>query len=183
MSLVEELLARWLVQDIQGVEPRIVTLEEPIRAIGLVMETDQGRARRDVARMGRSYLAIQQRVEIPNRREPWGVLAIRQDLDRTAATFTYMVGDVVTSLERVPEGLRGFEAPAGTYAVFPVRARNRLGWGLAVSQARKYAYETWLPKSSYRKADGGIDDFEYHDARCARRPNPEIDLYVAVTKW
>jgi AraC family transcriptional regulator len=82
----------------------------------------------------------------------------------------------------VPEGLVGFEIPAATYAVFPVRSRNRLGWGLAVNRAKKYAYESWLPRSPYRPA-GSVDDFEYHDARCVRKPNLEIDLYVAVTKW
>jgi AraC family transcriptional regulator len=182
MSLVERLLARWLVHDIEGIEPRIVTLEAPIQVVGLTMATDLARARRDVARMGRNYLAIQQRFEIPDRKVPWGVVAIRKDLDRAAGSFTYMVGDVVTSLERVPEGLVGFEIPAATYAVFPVRSRNRLGWGLAVNRAKKYAYESWLPRSPYRPG-GAVDDFEYHDERCVRKPNLEIDLYVAVTKW
>jgi predicted transcriptional regulator YdeE len=75
--------------------------------------------------------------------------------------------------------MQAFEIPAIKYAIFPVRPRNRFGWGLAIANAKGYAYTVWLPASGYEPA-GVIDDFEYHDERSTRKQNPEIDLYVAV---
>jgi AraC family transcriptional regulator len=92
-----------------------------------------------------------------------------------------MMGDVVTSFEQVPDGLTEFEIPVGTYAVFPVRPKNRFGWAIAIANTKRYAYGVWLPGSGYEPA-GTIDDFEYHDERSTRKRDPEIDLYVAVTQ-
>jgi AraC family transcriptional regulator len=80
-----------------------------------------------------------------------------------------------------PEGMTAFEIPALTYAVFPVRPRNKAGWGMAIANAKGYAYTAWLPKSGYEPA-GVIDDFEYHDERSTRERSPEIDLYVAIKR-
>lgn len=99
--------------------------------------------------------------------------------DREKGTFSYLLGDVVTSLEKTPVGLVSFEIPAITYAVFPVRPKNRFGWGIAIANTKRYAYNVWLPDSDYEPA-GVIDDFEYHDERSVRKNNPEIDLYIAI---
>ena len=64
--------------------------------------------------------------------------------------------------------MHAFEIPAITYAVFPVRPRNRLAWGPAIANAKGYAYTAWMPGSGYEPA-GLIDDFEYHDERSTRR--------------
>jgi len=181
MKLVEWLLTRWLVNDIAGVEPRIVTLEAPIQLVGLSMRTDQRTLRKDMASLGRRYLSLKQQHEIPNRREPWAVVGVRTDFTPATGAFRYLVGDVVTSLEQVPAVMVGFEIPAATYAVFPVRPKNRIGWGLAIAAAKRYAFDDWLPRSPYR-AGGAVNDFEYHDERCTRKRDPEIDLYVAVTR-
>jgi AraC family transcriptional regulator len=77
--------------------------------------------------------------------------------------------------------MSAFEIPAITYAVFPVRPKNKRGWGMAIANAKGYAYTTWLPKSGYEPA-GVIDDFEYHDERSTRERSPEIDLYVAIKR-
>ena len=79
------------------------------------------------------------------------------------------------------EGLVAFVIPAITYAVFPVRPKNQMGWAFAIPDAKRYAYTVWLPDSAYEAA-GVIDDFEYHDERSTRKKNPEIDLYVAIKK-
>jgi AraC family transcriptional regulator len=72
-----------------------------------------------------------------------------------------------------------FEIPAITYAIFPVRPRNRLAWGMAIANAKGYAYTAWMPTSGYEPA-GVIDDFEYHDERSRDPRRPAIDLYVAI---
>jgi AraC family transcriptional regulator len=165
---------------IEGTEPRIVELEHPMKIIGMSIETDTRRVYRDVARLGKRFEAYKRDNEIPGKVEPWGFAAVSEGYDETTGAFSYVMGDVVVSLAHAPDGLAGFEIPAGTYAVFPVRPKNRFGWGLAIGSVKRYAYTVWLPGSQYEQA-GTIDDFEYHDERSTRR-NPEIDLYVAVTQ-
>ena len=116
---------------------------------------------------------------IPNKKARWAFVAVSRSCETTTAAMTYMMGDVVTSAASVPEGMTAFEVPALKYAVFPVRPRNRLGWGLAIANAKGYACTAWMPRSGYEPA-GSIDEFEYHDERCARRRSPEIDLHVAI---
>jgi predicted transcriptional regulator YdeE len=89
------------------------------------------------------------------------------------------MGDVVTNIVEIPEGMISFEIPAIKYAVFPIRPKNRFAWGCAISKMKKNIYTEWLPNSNYEQA-GQIDNFEYHDERSTRKKNPEIDLYVAI---
>jgi predicted transcriptional regulator YdeE len=148
--------------------------------MGMSVDTDTRSVYRDVSRLGKQFEAFKRESEIPDRKEPWGFAAVSEGFDETTGAFSYTMGDVVVSLDHVPDGLTGFEIPEGTYAVFPVRPKNRFGWGMAIGNVKRYAYTVWLPGSAYEQA-GTIDDFEYHDERSTGR-NPEIDLYVAVKR-
>jgi AraC family transcriptional regulator len=165
---------------IEGTEPRIVELEHPMKIMGMSIETNTRSVYRDVARLGKELEKYKEENEIPGKREPWGFAAVSKSFDEATGTFSYTMGDVVLSLDQVPAGLTGFQIPAGTYAVFPVRPKNRFGWGMAIGSVKRHAYAVWLPDSEYEQA-GTIDDFEYHDERSTGR-NPEIDLYVAVRR-
>jgi len=117
--------------------------------------------------------------EIPNKKQPWAFAAVSKNFDEEKKTFSYIIGDVVTSLEEIPKGLIPFEIPAIKYAVFPIRPKNRFAWGEAIASIKKYAFTVWLPNSKYEPAKI-IDDIEYHDERSLRKENPESDLYVAI---
>lgn len=178
MSIILKPLMALFAHPIEGTEPQIVTLDAPMPIIGLAMQTSTKRVYRDVPRLGKQFQA--HRDSIPGKKQPWAFAAVTTDFDPETHSFTYIMGDVVTGTQAIPEGLIAFDIPAGTYAVFPVRPRNRFGWAPAIISAKKYAYNTWLPRSGYRAA-GIIDDFEYHDVRSLDKRNPQIDLYVAVT--
>jgi predicted transcriptional regulator YdeE len=134
---------------------------------------------RDVPALGRQFKELKDAHPIANRKEPWGFAAVSRGYDKATGAMTYMMGEVVTRAEAIPEGMSAFEIPAIKYAIFPVRPRSRFGWGLAIANAKGYAYTVWLPRSGFEPA-GVIDDFEYHDERSARKREPEIDLYVAI---
>jgi predicted transcriptional regulator YdeE len=159
--------------------PHILRLEEPIQIVGLGVETSVRTIHRDVPRLGRQLRTYKRAHDIPNRKEPWVFAAVSSGFEHSSGTFFYFIGDVVTGLGNVPDGLTGLEIPAIQYAVFPVRPRHRWDWPRAIAATKKYAYGTWLPQSEYELA-GEIDDFEHHDARSVRSRGPEIDLYVAV---
>ncbi len=165
--------------DIRSVEPCILNLEQPILIVGMSVATDLKNVFRDIPALGKRFAKYKQTHEIPNKKLPWGFAAVSRGLDKEKGAFSYFMGDQVTTLEQVPEGLAPFEIPISKYAVFPIRPRNQLGWPIAITSAKKYIYGTWLPNSIYEPA-GTIDDFEYHDERSVRKPNPEIDLYVAI---
>ena len=178
MASIKSFLVGLFAHDVET-QPRIVELEHPIRILGLSVFTDSRRVARDVARLGSQLEKYKKERGIPNKKQPWGFAAVSKDYDEAQKTFLYIMGDVVTSLDDVPSGLIPFEIPAGTYAVFPVRPKNRWGWAVAIIATKKHAYGVWLPASGYEPA-GTIDDFEYHDERSVRKDNPEIDLYVAI---
>jgi AraC family transcriptional regulator len=179
ISPIHDFLMRLFVHKIEGTEPRIVQLDEPIQALGMSTYTDSRQASRDVAALGRRYQEFKIQNQIPHRKQPWAFVGVSKDFNEMERSFWYMMGDVVTHVDQVPKGLEAFQVPAGTYAVFPVRPKNRLGWGPAIVNAKRYAFLTWLPNSEYQAA-GTIDDFEYHDERSTRPKDPEIDLYVAI---
>jgi AraC family transcriptional regulator len=165
--------------DVAGAGPRLVELEHPIRVVGLFIDTSLRTIYRDVPALGRRFRAYTRSHPIRNKAEPWAFAAVSMGYDKEKSTFRNFMRDVVAGADRPPSGLSEFEIPAMTYAIFPVRPRNRFGWGLAIANVKRCAYDEWLPNSSYEPA-GVIDDFEYHDERSTRRQHPEVDLYVAI---
>src|SRR5512142_1579863 len=119
------MLMRLFAEKIDGYEPRIVDLEQPIQIIGVAVSTDLRRIYRDVPALGKRYQDFKRDHEIPNKKAPWGFAAVTWGHDERTGAMTYMMGDMVTSLDSVPEGLRTFTIPAIKYAVFPIRPRNR----------------------------------------------------------
>jgi predicted transcriptional regulator YdeE len=179
--MAKNILMNFFTHEIEGVEPRIVELEQPIQIVGMAMETSTSSIYRDVPQLGKRFEKYKRENEIPNTKRPWAFAAVSKDFDQEAGTFSYIIGDVVTHIEKTPTNLMTFEIPAIEYAVFPVRPRNRFGWGMAIANVKQYAYTVWLPNSEYEPA-GIIDDFEYHDERSTRKRDPEIDLYIAIRK-
>lgn len=165
--------------DIRSVSPRIVELEQPMLIVGMGIDTSVKKITRDVSALGKRFRKYKRSNEIAHKKVPWSFAAVSKDFDKENGTFSYFIGDCVTRIDNVPAGLRAFEIPSQMYAVFPIRPKNRLGWSIAISSAKRYIYSIWLPESKYELA-GVIDDFEYHDERSVRKNKPEIDLYVAI---
>jgi predicted transcriptional regulator YdeE len=170
---------RFFAHDITAITPRIVDLEQPIQIVGMAVTTDLKNVFRDIPALGKRFAKYKQTHEIQNKKLPWGFAAVSKGLDKERGAFMYFMGDQVTTLEQVPEGLKALEIPISKYAVFPIRPKNRFGWPVAIVSAKKYIYTTWLPNSAYEPG-GTLDDFEYHDERSTRKNKPEIDLYVAI---
>ncbi len=173
------ILTRIFVHSLEGYQPRIVKLDQPIRIAGMSVNTTLKRIYQDVPALGKRYRGYKSIHTVPNKKEPWAFAAVSSGYDPQTGAMKYMLGDVVTSLAGMPADLETFEIPRGQYAIFPIRPKNRFGWPFAIAEAKRYAYTVWLPASGFVQA-GGIDDFEYHDERSARAKDPEVDLYVAI---
>ena len=176
--LVAGLLFYFLIGPLEKSEPKLVTLKEPIKMIGVSTRTGMKTIFKDAANLGQKYKQIKDQGLIPNKKVPWGFVAISKNFQGTES-WDYLMGDVVNTLEHVPAGLECFEIPASTYAVFPIRPKSKFSWGITIGRTKKYIYTEWLPHSKYEADPCIVGDFEYHDERSLAK-KPEIDLYVAI---
>lgn len=170
------LLYFFLIGPVEKTEPRIVTLKEPIKMIGVSMRTGMKTIYRDAGTLGREYQKIKDLIK--NKKEPWGFVAIGKDFKGTDS-WEYLMGDVVIDFSFVPPGLKSFEIPVMTCAVFTIRPKSRFAWGVAIGLTKKYIFTEWLPRSRFEAENSILGDFEYHDARSLGR-RPQIDLYIAI---
>jgi AraC family transcriptional regulator len=176
--LVAGLLFYFLIGPLEKSEPKLVTLKEPIKMIGVSTRTGMKTIFKDAAKLGQEYKQVKDQNLIPNKKTPWGFVAISKDF-QGMESWDYLMGDVVNTLDHVPAGLEPFEIPASTYAVFPIRPRSKFSWGITIARMKKYIYTEWLPDSKYEADPSILGDFEYHDERSLRK-KPEIDLFVAI---
>lgn len=161
-------------------KPELVTMPEPIQVIGVSARTNGTTIFKDARELGNRYELIKKSGAIPHKRDPWAFVALSRDY-RDDASWEYLMGDVVTSLETIPTGLQGCEIPAGLYARFAIQPRFAFLWGPALGLTKKFIFSEWLPISGFELDGSVVGDFEYHDQRSLGK-NPEIELYVSIRK-
>jgi predicted transcriptional regulator YdeE len=176
--LAAGLLFYFLIGPFEKPEPKIVTLTEPIKMIGVSTRTGMKTIFKDAATLGQKYKQVKDQGLIENKKAPWGFVAISKNFQGTES-WDYLIGDVVNTLDHVPAGLECFEIPPSTYAVFPICPKSKFSWGITIGRTKKYIYTEWLPPSKYEADPCIVGDFEYHDERSLAK-KPEIDLYVAI---
>jgi predicted transcriptional regulator YdeE len=159
-------------------EPGIIKLNQPIYVIGLEINTDDKAIYQDVSKVATQFNIIKKTHPIPDLKEPWSSINISKDYDPEKRTFIYIVGDVVNAVDSVPPGLKSYEIPPLTYAVFPIRPKSKITWGITMGRMKKFIYTEWLPNSAYRPSDL-FGEFELHDERSLGK-HPEINLHVAI---
>ena len=166
------------IMNVKKEEPEIITLDAPIKMIGVSIRTDEKKIFQDSQTLGKAYAKVKKAGVIRNKKEPWAFVAISKDF-RPDGSWDYLMGDVVTETAFVPEGLTSFEIPARKYARFILQPRSVLVWGIAMGLLKGYIYAEWLPNSRYEADAGVIGDFEFHDERSKGR-KPSIELYVSI---
>ncbi len=159
-------------------EPKIITLDQPIYVIGLEINTDDKAIYKDVLKVATQFNAIKKNYPVTSLKEPWASINISKDYNPEKRTFTYVVGDVVNVIDSIPPELNSYEIPPLTYAVFPIRPKSKIAWGITMGRMKKFIYTEWLPNSDYRPSDS-FGEFELHDERSLGK-HPEINLHVAI---
>jgi predicted transcriptional regulator YdeE len=159
-------------------EPKIIKLNQPIYVIGLEIKTDDNAIYQDVSKVANQFNEIKKSYQIPNLKEPWASINISKDYNPETKTFTYIVGDVVNVVDTIPPGLKSYEIPPLTYAVFPIRPKSKIAWGITMGRMKKFIYTEWLPNSNYSPSES-FGEFELHDERSLGK-HPEVNLHVAI---
>jgi predicted transcriptional regulator YdeE len=167
-----------LIGNIDKSDPKIVKLDQPVYSIGLEIKTSDKSIYQDVGKIASQFNEIKKTNPIPNLKDPWSSINISKDYNPENGTFTYIVSDVVTQLDSVPDGLKSYEIPPLTYAVFRIQPKSKIAWGITMGSMKKFIYSEWLPKSIYLPSDI-FGEFELHDDKSLGK-HPAISLYVAI---
>ena len=151
-------------------------MSEPIKATGLCIKTGMRSIFSDVPKVLKKYMYYKDKYGVKNQKMPWEYVSLSKNFKENQ-TWDYYTGHVVTAVENIQEEFVSFESPAGKYAVFPIRSKNKLLLGLTIGKTKKYIYNVWLPKSKYIFADC---EFEYNNEKMFKESPNYIDLYVAI---
>lgn len=159
-----------------NLEPAIVLLSEPIKAVGLSVKTSMKSIFGDVTRILKTYMSYKDKYGIPNQKNPWEYVSLSQNFNEMQ-TWDYFTGHVVTDIDKIPEVFISFEIPAGTYAIFPIRPKFKFMLGLSIGKTKKYIYNDWIVKSKYEFAGY---EFEYNNEKMFHDNPHFIELYVGL---
>jgi AraC family transcriptional regulator len=108
--------------------------------------------------------------EIKHKVNPHVAYGVMGNYDESSGEFDYVAGFEVESSADIPEGMVSWQVPAQTYAVFTCTLPTLI-------EAFQRVYQTWLPQSGYRRADG--PEFELYDEKF----NPEdgrLEMYIYI---
>jgi len=89
----------------------------------------------------------------------------------------YIAGLEVTSLDKIPEGMKGKSIDSGKYAVF-----THQGLLHNLKETYDHIYGKWIPEANLTPV-AGLDglDFELYDDRfIPDSPDSEFDIYVKI---
>jgi len=165
----------------QAGQPVVVELERPIFALGTGMQTGDRTIVRDAPELGKRFRALKE-TGVPRAVAPRLFVATTSGYDPASGAYRYALGDAVSSFDGASSEWERITIPAGTYAVFPVRPLLGFLWAPAIGRTYSLAYRTWLPGSGFLHAPNGIEHFERHDERAARRLRPMMEIWIPVQR-
>ncbi len=160
---------------IQKSEPEIVNLNKSIISSGLKIRTTDKTLFKDLQKVYDNYTKLKEEKGIPNMKEPWEYISLSNNF-QGIESWDYYTGHVITN-QSVPTYLIKFETPKGTYAIFKLRGKNKLTFGISLGKLKQYIYTQWLPNSKY---NFGGSEFEYNNKSMDEKNPYDIDLYVLI---
>lgn len=141
--------------------------------IGIPLSTsyEEARFQNDVPPFWDKFYRENLAEKIPNKVND-DLLAVYTDYEGDySKPFTYLLGCEVTSLERIPEEMKGLEIEASSYMVLATKAGFPLSmmniWQTIWNSNLKRAYTT---------------DFEVYKPMFKLQGNPEIKIFIALKK-
>lgn len=159
-------------------EPDIVDLRVPYAALGMSVRTSVKTLASDLPKLYERCLAYKTEKGVPGMKTPWEYISVSRNFG-PEDSWEYCTGYVVSGVDPAPPELLRFEAPAGQYAVFPIRGASKRNFGPTLGRMKRYIYGEWLPKGGYEFS--GVECEYSEETRNGDRPY-DIDLYVGIVK-
>jgi predicted transcriptional regulator YdeE/DNA-binding transcriptional MerR regulator len=149
------------------VEPKIVS-RPAFHVVGM-----HYRGKNEKGEIGQMWAEFTQRMdEIEHHISTGESFGVCSDIAPAEGLFEYVTGVEVSSAEDVPDGMVHWHVPANTYAVFTCTLPT-------IHETYRYAFETWLPQSGYKRADG--PDFERYDLSFEPdEEGSELTIYIPI---
>jgi predicted transcriptional regulator YdeE len=157
-------------------EPRIVQAKKGMLVAGLTARVTMRNVYRELPKLYARYLGLKAEGKVANLKSPWEYVSL-SDAFSGIDSWDYHTGYMVTSAEGQYEGLELFYVPEGSYAVFELRCRSKLLFGMMMGRLKRYIYRSWLPGSGY--VFSGCE-FEYSNQSMACPF--DIDLHVGIRR-
>jgi predicted transcriptional regulator YdeE len=156
-------------------EPKITILDKEFICQGMTIRTDQKKMMKDLPKLYSKYMDFKNQKGIPNMVTPWEYISLSDNFN-SDLSFDYHTGYVVSVDQNITE-LEKFSTPKGIYAIFRIRGKNKLTFGLAMGFTKRFIYQDWLIKSKYEFAGY---EFEYNNESMNKINPYDIDLYVSL---
>ena len=112
--------------------------------------------------------------EIPHLAEPDVSYGVMGNFDTATSQFDYLAGCSVTAVDEMPEGMRRWDVPAQTYAVFETTIPT-------MGQTMDAIYTHWLPTSGYRQVNSMYFE-RYGETFSPEDPASTLSIYIPVEK-
>lgn len=153
-----------------------IVKQPEITVVGPFIKTSNkdGRGMRDIPALWGRYMKEDWASKIPNRSEAGTIYAVYFDYTDTTAgkqDYTMIIGEAVTRVDELPEGLASVTLPTQNYV--KVEAAGKLYE--AVPNAW---YKIWSPDFDYSRTN--IADYEVYDARAGNPEDGIVDIFVGI---
>jgi predicted transcriptional regulator YdeE len=158
----------------------IITTQEPIRVVGLSVQTTKATFYEDDAVLWREFKQLREKNSITNKKEEHSFISVIKP-STDGKSWEYMIGCIVNDFSQVPEGTKIFEIPVTTYAAFVLKAPNeRRKWAAMRVKMEKFIHKKWLPKSHFAlNSDVPVLEIEYHHKPLPQKAQKMI-FYVPI---
>lgn len=127
-----------------------------------------------------SFFAEDMPALIPHRTVPYVQIGIVGEYDAQTGMGLYMMGELVDRIEEIPEGLRSFTLPVGTYVKITFQAKDKETLVTsALDEAYGKLYSEWLPASGYQEAE--MLAVEVYPQETFEVPaNPSMEIWTRI---
>lgn len=114
--------------------------------------------------------------QIPNRVKPGVTFAIYTDYESDEkGDYTYFIGEIVSSAEKIPEGLSQVIIPPGTYIRFTTES------GVIPNVVISAWQQIWNMQKIELGGERAFQaDFEVYDDRAIDPNNTSLDIYIGI---
>ena len=168
----------YLIGVIMRIEPRIVTVNKEMDCLGLKTRTTVKTVYQDLPKLYDRYMDAFRKNLITNVKRPWEYISLSQNYDKDFS-WDYYTGHVITKYGEIYGDLVKFSVPKGDYAVFEVRCKREMFFGIKVGMIKKYIYTKWLPGSGYEFAGY---EYEYSNEDMKKKGSHNVDLFVGIKR-
>lgn len=115
--------------------------------------------------------------KIPNRAQPGVTIAAYHDYESDAfGEYTFLFGEMVTSLDTIPEGMEGITVPAGKFTKFTTESGPMPE---VVIDAWKHIWS--LTEDELGGTRKYVADYEVYDERAKDPKNTILDIYIGLS--